>query len=218
MVRVWIIDRQAVARRGLVSILAAAPDVVVTAVAAEPGALPPGGAGTADVVIFDPYPVGEPAALDAVAALSTRAPVLLVSAAADEAAALAGMRAGARGYLTKHAADAAYPTAIRCLAAGGMYFAAPHGPASAGLRPPASRAGARAPLSVREQQALAYVGRGFTHQQTATRMGVSKATVDTYIGRVRSKLNLGNKAELALAALRYVEPRHRVGVEQRAVV
>jgi two-component system, NarL family, nitrate/nitrite response regulator NarL len=71
---------------------------------------------------------------------------------------------------------------------------------------------------VREQQALAYIGRGFTHQQTATRMGVSKATVDTYIGRVRSKLNLGNKAELALAALRYVEPRHRVGVEQRAVV
>jgi hypothetical protein len=39
-------------------------------------------------------------------------------------------------------------------------------------------------------------------------MGVSKATVDTYVGRIRTKLRVGNKAELALAALSYVEPRH----------
>jgi DNA-binding NarL/FixJ family response regulator len=61
-------------------------------------------------------------------------------------------------------------------------------------------------LSPREQEALTYIARGFTHQQTATRMGVSKATVDTYIARIRTKLNLGNKAELALAALRYLSP------------
>ena len=61
-------------------------------------------------------------------------------------------------------------------------------------------------LSWRERQALSYIARGYTHQQTATRMGVSKATVDTYVGRVRTKLRLGNKAELALAALRYLGP------------
>jgi DNA-binding CsgD family transcriptional regulator len=62
----------------------------------------------------------------------------------------------------------------------------------------------RAPemLSRRERETLSYIARGFTHQQTATRMGVSKATVDTYVARVRAKLNLGNKAELAIAALR----------------
>jgi DNA-binding CsgD family transcriptional regulator len=40
-------------------------------------------------------------------------------------------------------------------------------------------------------------------------MGVSKATVDTYIARIRTKLGLGNKAELALAALRYLTPPPR---------
>jgi two-component system, NarL family, nitrate/nitrite response regulator NarL len=64
-------------------------------------------------------------------------------------------------------------------------------------------------LSRREQQALAYIARGYTHQQAARRMGVSKATVDTYVGRVRTKLHLGNKAQLALAALRYLEPESR---------
>ena len=37
-------------------------------------------------------------------------------------------------------------------------------------------------------------------------MGVSKATVDTYVARIRAKLTLGNKAELTLAALRYLTP------------
>jgi DNA-binding CsgD family transcriptional regulator len=72
----------------------------------------------------------------------------------------------------------------------------------------------RTTLSNRERQALEYIARGFTHQQTASRMGVSKATVDTYIARIRTKLRLGNKAELALAALRYVEPRHRGAIGQ----
>ncbi len=70
----------------------------------------------------------------------------------------------------------------------------------------------RALLSEREQQALALVARGFTHQLAARRMGVSKATVDTYIGRIRVKLQVGNKAELALAALRHLDARHRRAV------
>ncbi len=32
-------------------------------------------------------------------------------------------------------------------------------------------------------------------------MGISKATVDTYIERIRGKLQVGNKAELIRAAL-----------------
>lgn len=37
-------------------------------------------------------------------------------------------------------------------------------------------------------------------------MGVRKATVDTYVERIRAKLQLGNKAELTRAAL---DPAHR---------
>ena len=67
-------------------------------------------------------------------------------------------------------------------------------------------------IAMRKQQALAYIAGGLTHQEAAARMGVSKATLDTYVTRVRTKLQLGNKAELALAALRYVDPQHRVVV------
>ena len=62
------------------------------------------------------------------------------------------------------------------------------------------------PLSDKERETLRYIARGFVHKQIATKMGVSKSTVDTYIARIRRKLNLGNKAQLALAALRYASP------------
>lgn len=55
-------------------------------------------------------------------------------------------------------------------------------------------------LSPRERQVVAYIANGFTHDQTACRVGLSKHTVDTYVKRVRAKLNVGNKAELARMA------------------
>jgi DNA-binding NarL/FixJ family response regulator len=57
------------------------------------------------------------------------------------------------------------------------------------------------PLSPREEQALELIARGFTHAQAARRMGVSKTTVDTYVERIRIKLQVGNKAELTRAAI-----------------
>ena len=120
---------------------------------------------------------------------------------------LAAMQAGARGYLTKHASGDVLVAAVRSVAAGEPVV---QGPLSSVRL--ITRTGPVAPrevLSEREQQALAYIARGFTHQQTATRMGVSKATVDTYVARIRTKLRVGNKAELALAALSHVAARHR---------
>jgi two-component system invasion response regulator UvrY len=58
-------------------------------------------------------------------------------------------------------------------------------------------------LSKRERQVLRSIGEGFTHDQTARRLGISPHTVDTYVKRVRGKLRIGNKAELARAALMY---------------
>ncbi|WP_424537102.1 LuxR C-terminal-related transcriptional regulator [Sphaerisporangium viridialbum] len=66
---------------------------------------------------------------------------------------------------------------------------------------PAPQAQPAVKLSPREEQALDLIARGFTHAQAATRMGVSKATVDTYVERIRGKLQVGNKAELTRAAL-----------------
>jgi DNA-binding NarL/FixJ family response regulator len=61
--------------------------------------------------------------------------------------------------------------------------------------------GALAKLSRREREALDYIAAGFTHGQTARRMGVTKATVDTFVVRIKAKLGVNTKAELTRAAL-----------------
>lgn len=62
-------------------------------------------------------------------------------------------------------------------------------------------------LSDRESLVLTLVGAGYTNDQIARRIGISKHTVDTYLRRIRSKLNLGNKAQLARAAIQFSEAR-----------
>jgi DNA-binding NarL/FixJ family response regulator len=56
-------------------------------------------------------------------------------------------------------------------------------------------------LSPREQQVIRQIAHGRTHGQIARALGISHHTVDTYVKRIRSKLGLGNKAELTRAAL-----------------
>lgn len=56
-------------------------------------------------------------------------------------------------------------------------------------------------LSIRESQVLTHIAHGLTHGQIATRLGISPHTVDTYVKRIRTKLGIGNKAELTRFAL-----------------
>ncbi|MEU3887712.1 LuxR C-terminal-related transcriptional regulator [Streptomyces sp. NPDC029041] len=57
------------------------------------------------------------------------------------------------------------------------------------------------PLSARERQVLRLIADGYTHDQTARRLGLSPHTINTYVKRAKGKLGLGNKAELTRAAL-----------------
>ena len=57
-----------------------------------------------------------------------------------------------------------------------------------------------AALSPREREVLQLIARGYTHDQTANRLNISTHTVNTYVKRIRSKLGVGNKAELTTAA------------------
>jgi DNA-binding NarL/FixJ family response regulator len=56
-------------------------------------------------------------------------------------------------------------------------------------------------LSGREAQVLRQISSGLTHDQVATRLGISRHTVDTYVKRIRAKLGAGNKADLTRAAI-----------------
>jgi two-component system, NarL family, nitrate/nitrite response regulator NarL len=212
--RIAVVDDHPVARHGIASILSGVPDIAVTAAVETAAELPrtADGAVDADVVLLDLYQGDGALALAAIAEFSAHRPVLVISASRAPADVLAALQAGASGYLTKQAGEAAYVTALRTVAGGECYLSAQLADLiqAATLGGTLGRAGAGAvprpeeKLSPREQEALSFIARGFTHQQTATRMGVSKTTVDTYIARIRTKLQLGNKAELTIAALRYL--------------
>jgi DNA-binding NarL/FixJ family response regulator len=206
MLRIAIVDDHPVARHGIVAILAAFDDFEVACAVPHPGELPrtADGGVAADVVLLDLYQADGRPALSAMTELSTHIPVLVVSASRAPADVLAAMQSGASGYLTKQASEEAYAIAIRSVATGGFYFSSQLADLIQAATLSRTPARPQEALSPREQQALAFIARGFTHQQAATRMGVSKATVDTYVARIRAKLQLGNKAELALAALRYL--------------
>jgi two-component system, NarL family, nitrate/nitrite response regulator NarL len=202
--RVAVVGAQPIVRHGLARILETTGTIELVASFAGPGDL--GGPNwrhaypDVDVVLCDLGPEASAAGLSAIAAISAHVPVLAISESGRPADILAAVGAGASGYLSKQAGEAAYATAIRAVAAGRFHLSAELGDRLPTATAPAANRG-RATLSAREQETLGYIARGFTHAQTATRMNVSKATVDTYVARTRTKLGVGNKAELALAAL-----------------
>lgn len=209
MIRVAIVDDHPIARRGVESVLAEIGGFTLVASVAAPQDMRDHLDTAPDVVIVDLYYDQQPC-LPAVEALAAGVQVLVMSASGAPADVLGAIRAGARGYITKQAQPAQFATAVETVAAGGFWLSSQLADILQAqlTSPPAAVAAAPAVrLSPREEQALDFIARGLTHAQTATRMGVSKATVDTYIERIRRKLQVGNKAELTRAALRRAGPQ-----------
>jgi DNA-binding NarL/FixJ family response regulator len=207
MIRVAIVDDHPIACRGVQQVLTESGRVDVVATAARPAdladALPEEGQ-YPDVIVLDLYCDGAQPCLDAIAELSAVTRVLIMSASGRPEDVLGAINIGASGYVTKQASPLMFLAAVESVAAGGfalsaqladILHAAMRRPGGEHLSPDTQ------PLSPREEQTLQMIASGLTHGQIATRLGVSKATVDTYVERIRAKLQVGNKAELARAAL-----------------
>src|SRR2546425_2380610 len=107
------------------------------------------------------------------------------------------LRAGAMGVVSKAESGESIVRAVQMVTSGTRLCTI-----EAESVPPAGRPqAAGCPLSEREEQVLRQIAHGLTHGQIATRLGISPHTVDTYVKRIRSKLGVGNKAELTRAAL-----------------
>ncbi|HEY9370604.1 response regulator transcription factor [Streptomyces sp.] len=109
------------------------------------------------------------------------------------------IKAGATAVISKDEPGSRIVRAVQLAAAGSAGRIASTQP-SAGLTGSGVQAG-QPTLSDREQQVLTQIAQGRTHGQIATRLGISQHTVDTYVKRIRVKLDVGNKAELTRAAL-----------------
>jgi DNA-binding NarL/FixJ family response regulator len=152
-----------------------------------------------DVVIFDLYLDHGRLTAAEIAAVTQNCPVLVVSASAREQDVLATIRAGASGYLIKTSAVEDFAKAVRTVAAGGFYVSSQLADFidTSAVGPE----GQPISLAPREREALSLIAQGFTQCQAASRMGISPATIDTYLKRIRRKLGPGNKAELTRRAI-----------------
>jgi DNA-binding NarL/FixJ family response regulator len=203
MISVGIVDDHPVVRHGLSYLLGQWPEVTVVSSGGTVGELGP--TGPLDVVVLDLYLGSDQPALESVALLAASTPVLVVSASPRPDDVLGAIRAGASGYLTKDCQLELLAGGVLTVASGGFALtgeladivqsAQPRDTGGDGSSP------AQVRLSPREEQTLSYIARGFTHDQIATRLGISKSTVNTYVERIRDKLRVGNKADLTRAAL-----------------
>jgi len=107
------------------------------------------------------------------------------------------LRAGAMGVISKAESGEGIVRAIQMVTSGTRVCTTAAEPAPTAERTQTSGC----QLSEREEQVLRQIAHGLTHGQIATRLGISPHTVDTYVKRIRSKLGVGNKAELTRAAL-----------------
>ena len=120
------------------------------------------------------------------------------------------LRAGARGYITKHEASAKVMIAIRQVLAGELYLEPRFMSRIVNKMVTDSASTALQPvdrLTDRELEVFELIGRGQTTRQIGTRLGVGLTTIDTYRARIKEKLRLENAARLQTEAARWVQER-----------
>jgi two-component system, NarL family, nitrate/nitrite response regulator NarL len=224
MIGVAVVDDHPIARKGIEHVLAESESIHVLASVASPmelldrltAAAADGDLASAlDVVILDLYYDGGTPQLDAVRQLSHATRVLVMSASGKPTDVIGAVEAGASGYITKRADPEALISAVETVAGGGFLLSSQladiiQAQLTGRSTPGTGRIRGNqtlGTLSAREEETLDLIARGLTHAQVARRMGITKATVDTYVERIRTKLQVGNKAELTRAALQRLASR-----------
>lgn len=198
MYTVAIVADQPIARAGIEKL---ASDDPALRVATAVGSLRDlrGRTDTYDLVALD-LPVLNAAAVEDVAKLAAIGPPLVMSVWEGSPSLLATIRAGARGCVSRLAEQSQVREAMRVTAQGGFYLCprmVDRFQQELSVRVEDENRG----LAPRERETLRWIASGFTHAQIASRMGLSQATVNTYAKRIRSKLNVRNKAELTRIAI-----------------
>jgi len=208
MIRVLICDDQAVICEGLRAILSTAADIDVVGVANDGAqAVEIAAQLHPDVALMDlkmPVMTGIQATR-LIRAQSPHTRVLVLTTYDFDEWVFDAIRAGASGYLLKDTPRETLIAAIRGTAEGKTYV----DPVVAGKLFDQVNRGAGLPdstvvsaLSERELDVLRLIGRGLSNAEIAQRLYLSEGTVRNYVSAILTKLEVADRTQAAVLALR----------------
>lgn len=210
-IRVALVEDDVNFQNALIDAIGAAPDMTLQSVAGTRAlGLQALDQIQADVLLVD---LGLPdgSGIDVIRAAHTKWPgcnIMVSTTFGDELHVMQSLEAGASGYLLKDSAPERMIFEIRSLYSGGspispliarqilMRFRQDDKSAAA----PLESASSKPALSAREQEVLEYITKGFTSDEIAAMMTVSRHTVLTYVRRIYAKLEVNSKAEAIFEA------------------
>lgn len=205
-IRVLIADDHTVVRGGLIALLEDVEGIEVVAEAADgQEAILKARAVKPDVILMDlamPRKTGIEA-IEEIKHENPNARIVVLTSYSDDDKVFAAIKAGALGYLLKETSTQDLLQAIRDVYHGESSL---H-PAIARklireLNRPTTLPPSDEPLTDREAEVLILVARGLSNQDIADKLVISERTVRTHVSNILSKLQLANRTQAALYALK----------------
>jgi DNA-binding NarL/FixJ family response regulator len=202
LIRVALVDDQAIVRAGLARILSPTDGFEIVAECADgrqaAGELP---AIHPDVVLMDiRMPVLDGiAATEQLRAADDPLNVLVLTTFGEDEVLWGAIEAGAAGFVLKDCSAEDLIAAVRAVAGGGAWFDPGVAPRLLDhyrrLVAPASRKATKLEsLTDREHEVLRLIARGATNAEVAAAMHVAEATVKTHVGSIFAKLGVRDRA------------------------
>jgi two-component system, NarL family, response regulator LiaR len=214
-IRILVVDDESVVREGVVAILSLQPDVEVVGAAPDGiQAVQMAKKSKPDVVLLDLVMPNQDG-LETIPILKQILPesrILVLTSFAESEKVYQAIKSGALGYLLKDATHTQLMQAIRDVANGQASI-----PAGIALKViheinhPSQILYTVDPLTPRELETLRLIARGLSNQEIATALFVHERTIAKYVSSILEKLQLANRTQAALYAIRegLTEPREK---------
>jgi DNA-binding NarL/FixJ family response regulator len=205
-IRVLLVDDHQVVRRGLRTFLEVQEDIEVVGEAAN------GDEGVAaaeelrpDVVLMDVKMPGTDGieALRRLRELQNPARVLVVTSFTEQRTVVPALRAGAAGYVYKDVDPEALAGAIRSVHAGHVLLQPEVAGALLSGGDAAGGTGRGPSLTEREREVLGLIADGRSNREIARALVLSEKTVKTHVSNILMKLDLADRTQAALWAVRH---------------
>lgn len=208
MISVCLVDDQNLVRQGIRSLLELSAEIRVVAECVDgTQALETIPQLNPDVVLLDMRMPGKSGldVLNAFAAKGAVPPTIILTTFDDDQLVLAGLKAGARGYLLKDVSLEQLVEAVKTVAAGGSLIApmvTQRLLAGIGrMQNQFTSLEQPDPLTERETEILRLMSGGYSNKEIANSLGVAEGTVKNHVSNILSKLGVRDRTRAVLKAL-----------------